>query len=132
MTVLPHFPPVRLARFEVEEHPYEPGVFEVVPLTERQPHDHWRGAFSLAAEDAEDIDWLPSGAARCTADDDVERVKDRLDEIAADTNDRLAARLAQVEQQAEREELESLRAYLQAEIDSASVDSQARYRLRYP
>jgi hypothetical protein len=125
MTELPHFPPVSLLRFQVDQRIAEDGrICEVKPLADRDPYDDWSIAFATAAEAAEDIEWADSGVA-CCAPNEVERVKDRLREIASNTNDRVMALLAIAEQQADRAEIKQLQELLDAENDAAnSADGQ--------
>ena len=123
------FPPVSISRFEVQPRSAEGSVCEVQPFADRRPHLDWAAAFHLAAEAADDIEWSGDGSAHCPQDD-IERVKARLGEIAEATNRLMNENFARaMEIPGQRADVERLLA-LQAQAASEAPDE--AYAIKAP
>lgn len=125
----PLFPPISISRFDVQQHSDDGSVYEVQPFADRLPHKDWCGAFYLAAEAADDIEWPGDGLAR-SSQDDIERVKARLQEIAEATNQVMNEYFAQaMETPVERADVERL---LALEARAASEAAGDAYEIKFP
>lgn len=96
---------------------------EVTPTIDRQAPFLWRHLFHDSCDKDPDLIWLGAGFARC-AEDDVERVSERLNDITQSTNVAFAKHLAE----ATSDEL--LR--LMAEGINYEPEEGDRYRIPYP
>jgi len=89
------WPPVALARVDVQTNPQYSGLTELTPLYDRRPYGDWCHLLWQLCEADPTLDWKGAGFVSCRPDE-VQKVQARLAELTADTNAEFRAFLGRV------------------------------------